>query len=856
MSEANSSSSDRLAKQVVAYKGELQHYKTYAAALKRAFEQHFPLALIQAREKTVSSFAEKAVRKREKYPDAVRMLTDLCGARIVLQTLEQTAAARRFIEANFQVLEFEDKSKSLHEDEFGYRDIHYIVQLRPDRELGFTAAELEEIGERKAEIQVRTVLQHGWADIVHDRIYKTAVSVPPEWRREANRLAALLENADEGFGNLAASLDSQTSVYEVCLPQGKLAAEIEAVRTILALEEDEQRKPDLVLKLAKLLMNAGQWREAEELLESNPQRRQECDVERGYALCCAHGESPKSTGFKLGLNLLASVAQLEEPVESPDPYAPVAPTPSVPPNLRARALYRLGRIQAFCGKNLAKALDCFRKAHALRPDNPYYHVAYVLAQLCLSKGTTLLPLVAESLRGDIERCRHHVKLGIELPNALFTMARCRMLLGETSACLCAYAKAIEVVLRKDTCVPQRLLSEEIRIVECIAKHKAAPADQVLMLLHLARWRAGFSGADSSHAWLRQRRLRRRTFKLPVLLVIGGAERMARQKLADYFSYLIEALEFFEGTVVGGGTTSGIPGVVGDVTKTLHQQGSKAYELISYLPKKLPKGAKRHLSYKIAGKIPGKEFSERELIACWCDLLLKGVPPEKIVALGINGGSIAHLEYRLALAFGAKVGVMRDSGRAAATLLADPDWKDNPRLCVLPEDKLVIWAYVNRHNTLTLSPEETEAAAPLAHKFYRQRRWEKNQTSDPALKLWKDLDSKLKQSNADQIAFVENVLKKHGFRIVKTHNPRLIHFSEPEIEKMAEREHARWLAERISEGWTYGKTKDVDRKISPSLVPWSEVPADVKDYDHEAVSAFPALLAKIGYEIQRLSQNSV
>ena len=68
--------------------------------------------------------------------------------------------------------------------------------------------------------------------------------------------------------------------------------------------------------------------------------------------------------------------------------------------------------------------------------------------------------------------------------------------------------------------------------------------------------------------------------------------------------------------------------------------------------------------------------------------------------------------------------------------------------------------------------------------------------------------------------------------------------------MAEREHARWMAERISGGWVYGKIKDVDRKISPYLVPWSEVPDMIKKRDHESIETFPELLRKLGYEIRR------
>ena len=104
----------------------------------------------------MSSFAEKAARKFDKYPDAVHQMTDLCGGRVIVQTVEQVKAVRSFIEANFEILESEDKGLLLSKGEFGYRDMHYIVRLLPDRAdaLGFTPAELAAIGDKCAEIQV------------------------------------------------------------------------------------------------------------------------------------------------------------------------------------------------------------------------------------------------------------------------------------------------------------------------------------------------------------------------------------------------------------------------------------------------------------------------------------------------------------------------------------------------------------------------------------------------------------------------------------------------------------------------------------------------------------------------------
>lgn len=61
--------------------------------------------------------------------------------------------------------------------------------------------------------------------------------------------------------------------------------------------------------------------------------------------------------------------------------------------------------------------------------------------------------------------------------------------------------------------------------------------------------------------------------------------------------------------------------------------------------------------------------------------------------------------------------------------------------------------------------------------------------------------------------------------------------EPGLEKLARMEHDRWMAERRSEGWALspnGMSKDVERKLSPYLVPYEALEPDVKHYDREAV----------------------
>jgi hypothetical protein len=77
---------------------------------------------------------------------------------------------------------------------------------------------------------------------------------------------------------------------------------------------------------------------------------------------------------------------------------------------------------------------------------------------------------------------------------------------------------------------------------------------------------------------------------------------------------------------------------------------------------------------------------------------------------------------------------------------------------------------------------------------------------------------------------------------------LVSFTEEEVERLAEMEHGRWNVERLLEGWRYGPKKDVDQKVSPYLLPWSQLSEEVKGWDRNTVRELPKLLAMIEYEV--------
>jgi hypothetical protein len=84
------------------------------------------------------------------------------------------------------------------------------------------------------------------------------------------------------------------------------------------------------------------------------------------------------------------------------------------------------------------------------------------------------------------------------------------------------------------------------------------------------------------------------------------------------------------------------------------------------------------------------------------------------------------------------------------------------------------------------------------------------------------------------------------------DPSSFCFQPEEIEVLARMEHERWYQARIAQGWTYDPgQQDRDNKTHPALLPWDELPEPVKDIDRQAMGDLPALLASVGFEIERL-----
>ncbi|NOQ26149.1 MAG: (p)ppGpp synthetase [Bacteroidales bacterium] len=148
---------------------------------------------------------EKKVRKKNKY-NSISEITDIVGLRIITYFEDEVDKISELISTEFDI----DKQNSLDKrikdfDRFGYSSLHYVIKLSKER---IALAEYSDFKDYKCEIQIRSILQHAWAEIEHDIGYKSRESIPDIAKRNFSRVAALLETADLEFTKLKESLNN------------------------------------------------------------------------------------------------------------------------------------------------------------------------------------------------------------------------------------------------------------------------------------------------------------------------------------------------------------------------------------------------------------------------------------------------------------------------------------------------------------------------------------------------------------------------------------------------------------------------------------------------------------------------
>ena len=192
------------------YEAGRDTYQSFSSALAALISQLLKLEGIEIhsvshRCKTLASLKGK-ISKKHTY-GLLEEITDLAGIRLITHYEDDVDKVARLIESEFKIDKENsiDKRIAMDPDRFGYLSLHYVVSLNDERA---SLRENQSYAGLKAEIQIRSILQHSWAEIEHDTGYKSEVEVPRHIRRRFSRLAGLLEIADREFIDLRNELAS------------------------------------------------------------------------------------------------------------------------------------------------------------------------------------------------------------------------------------------------------------------------------------------------------------------------------------------------------------------------------------------------------------------------------------------------------------------------------------------------------------------------------------------------------------------------------------------------------------------------------------------------------------------------
>jgi ppGpp synthetase/RelA/SpoT-type nucleotidyltranferase len=820
-----------ICEQIDQYRRIQPAYQKYAQVIQQVLEKAAKMGgiavLIQTRSKAVASFAEKSQRKKTKYRDPLLRMTDLCGARVITQTLEEVKAICEFIEKHFDVDRENsiDVGQRLKPSEFGYRSVHYVIQFRRDV---FPTKDIPvEIPEElypqsehpmKCEIQVRTVLEHAWAGFAHDRAYKSAFAIPDRWKRELAVIAGGLEDADRSFSQIQAGLRTYAASYGAYMTEEQMRTEREILETVLTCDPDNA---ELAYRIGKLAMALGDWEKAIELFSKYAESGYQPILrDLGVSLCKVHAKESKGVQYKLGQKYLQ--AACTAPHRDSDAWASLAGTwKSIDPE---------------------ETRKCYRMAFEIDPSDPYGVSNYLVYEIAYRKDLTAVSLMVPAINAAIERSRNQIEVGMNLPWAYYNLGIFHLLLGHPYESLSAYAKAIQTTTDVWMMETSFLLLDQL-----VGVKESLNGYEWVRRLFLIGQVVKYKNANALEELKSLASVNTKPLSHPVVIVAGSCAAGREKDLDAYRQLVFHAFHDYKGTIISGGTTAGISGLIGEVQEAYPGK----IHTLGYLPRMIQNNVDIDRRYAEIRSTDGKDFSALEVLQYWTDIIISGINLEQVKLLGLGGGLISGFEYRLALLLGASVGVLSESGDGVTRLLLDSDWNRSGTLLVLPLDAMTLRVFIGLGKP-ELEPDMRASIAQAIHAAYREEQSSHLMAADPSLAEWDQLLTYLQESNYQQADQILEKLQQIGCFIQKseTQNEASFVFTESEVETMAEMEHGRWVVERIRDGWRWGEERDVLKKVSPYIVPWLKLSDEVKEWDRQTVRKIPRYLAAVWIGIRR------
>lgn len=201
---------------------------------------------IQSRVKEWESAENKFTEKG--YNDPLQEMTDLVAFRVVVYLESDVSKVEEILRNAFEIDENNstNKRKPKSVDSVGYRSLHLICKLGQDRR---NLPEYSGLCNQKFEIQVRTALEHTWAEIEHGQNYKSQHALPSSLQRRLNIISGTLELLDRELSEI--SIEASKYQSQVVLGEDSIQEDSITASSIIAICKNYGEKNGVTVDQSK-----------------------------------------------------------------------------------------------------------------------------------------------------------------------------------------------------------------------------------------------------------------------------------------------------------------------------------------------------------------------------------------------------------------------------------------------------------------------------------------------------------------------------------------------------------------------------------------------------------------------------
>lgn len=172
-------------------------------------------------------------------------------------------------------------------------------------------------------------------------------------------------------------------------------------------------------------------------------------------------------------------------------------------------------------------------------------------------------------------------------------------------------------------------------------------------------------------------------------------------------------------------------------------------------------------------------------------------------------------------------------------------------------------FMARVQQLTLDGHLLEQLARAAHSIWlrqrKQERWTYGPKRDNAARIhplivpYDDLPEWAKEANRVTVRTIPQKLSAARYVMLPARGGGASPFVFPEkdLERLAEIEHQFWVEAKLAAGFTDGEPTDEEPRRTPYLVPYEQLPDEIKQRDRDMILGMPRILAEAGYTIVSL-----